>query len=795
MDSTILDDESFKDFLDDDFDIKSFSANVLQTKIVTDYLQHLNELIRTLDAEIKQQVSTNAPVLFRQASSIGTIEDVLENMQTRIKSLKTTVDSIATKVTEPYNIILNRKYQLTRLQNTCDLLRRIKGIMQQTAKLRKFISSTSTGQQQIELVKASQCLSELDHFTVDADFTGIDVVEKDLQFVFKARHDIHKQAQDILDNGLNHLNPAQIGTSLQVFYNLGILRDSIQSIEERLIKDFQCQVSDYLDLKQLSKTRDPSNPGRSTMPSIGNTPQFRALLWTNIEKILELLYVQVAQLYNLTRVLTKKKDPITHGTFIEELIKNGHSGDLVGKFWLSAMKSLRERLRTSVADSIHMKQALEGEYPKLLKSQNEVINRLNQLQTGFSDIEMDNINEESNYAEEIIEKQKTSVQLNECFDIFEQSYLSISLSRLSDPINLMFSTSAMKLLPTQQELDNLAKVMINELSVTTVSEILVDKVARNIAKSIQLFAAKCEQSICTDSEGSQVVSAPTPAQLRNISAINILYNFCAMINKMLSEQQNLSSTAVTRITNALQCVHSLMNTAIHPFLNSVADCIEAILVTMHNENFSQTAPSSDARSSLYMKELQEFIMRIEKDYFNEFQCKNFMYENLAPIACRAIMLFVEHVSLVRPLSESGMTRLVADFAQMELALVPFCRRLTDLGKHYKILKAFRPLLVLNTDEFQNNSVVGDVVPYDVVLHHLFARAPDDLRSPHQVMNWSISRYIQWLDEHPNMNDRLTMMKNTLDTYVQTVRNRQQKEFAPIYVIILNILEKGLAATA
>ena len=110
----------------------------------------------------------------------------------------------------------------------------------------------------------------------------------------------------------------------------------------------------------------------------------------------------------------------------------------------------------------------------------------------------------------------------------------------------------------------------------------------------------------------------------------------------------------------------------------------------------------------------------------------FIFSSLAPIACRAIMLFIEHVSLVRPLGESGMTRLVADFAQMELALLPFCRRLTDLGKHYKILKAFRPLLVLNTDEFQNNSVVGDVVPYDVVLHHLFARAPADLRSPHQV---------------------------------------------------------------
>ena len=94
--------------------------------------------------------------------------------------------------------------------------------MQQKQKLETFMTPSKTGSQQIELVKASQCLSELgsnpfefdafitknsfaDHFTVDADFTGIDVVEKDLQFVFKARHDIQSQAQDVLQSGLDHL--------------------------------------------------------------------------------------------------------------------------------------------------------------------------------------------------------------------------------------------------------------------------------------------------------------------------------------------------------------------------------------------------------------------------------------------------------------------------------------------------------------------------------------------------------------------------------------------------------------
>jgi len=91
---------------------------------------------------------------------------------------------------------------------------------------------------------------------------------------------------------------------------------------------------------------------------------------------------------------------------------------------------------------------------------------------------MDNIDEEFNDSEPINAKQKfdyelfnqnvmslrfffrTNLQLNQCFDIFEQSYLSISLSRLSDPINLMFSSSTTKLLPSQQELENLIKVMI-----------------------------------------------------------------------------------------------------------------------------------------------------------------------------------------------------------------------------------------------------------------------------------------------------------------------------------------------
>jgi hypothetical protein len=64
-------------------------------------------------------------------------------------------------------------------------------------------------------------------------------------------------------------------------------------------------------------------------------------------------------------------------------------------------------------DSFHLRQALEGEYPKLLKLQNDIINRLNQLHNGFSELEMNAIDEDTyNDGEQINEKQKFVIYVN-----------------------------------------------------------------------------------------------------------------------------------------------------------------------------------------------------------------------------------------------------------------------------------------------------------------------------------------------------------------------------------------------
>jgi len=49
-----------------------------------------------------------------------------------------------------------------------------------------------------------------------------------------------------------------------------------------------------------------------------------------------------------------------------------------------------------------------------------------------------------------------------------------------------------------------------------------------------------------------------------------------------------------------------------------------------------------------------------------------------------------------------------------------------------IFETFRPLLFQSVENIVQSHAVGDVIPISTVLHYLFGRAPEELRSPHQV---------------------------------------------------------------
>ena len=110
------------------------------------------------------------------------------------------------------------------------------------------------------------------------------------------------------------------------------------------------------------------------------------------------------------------------------------------------------------------------------------------------------------------------------------------------------------------------------------------------------------------------------------------------------------------------------------------------------------------------------------------------------MASRCIQLFVRHACLIRPLTDYGRAKLIADFSQIEVAVAPLCRggQLAFLEQQqYRTLRALKVLLALSPEEMVEkvSGVEGEgAVPASLVLLHLFSGAPPDLQSPHQVPN-------------------------------------------------------------
>ncbi|XP_061570606.1 conserved oligomeric Golgi complex subunit 5 [Cololabis saira] len=794
---SLLKDDCYRDFLADEFDVKTYTAHVIHHAVIAEQLAKLAQGISQLDKELHGQVVERHEDLLAQATGIESLEGVLQMMQTRISALQAAVDRIRTKIVDPYNKIVARITQLARLQVACDLLRRIIRILYLSKRLQGQLQGGSR-----EITKAAQSLNELDYLSQGVDLSGIEVIENDLLLISRARLEVENQAKRLLEQGMEIQNPSQVGTALQVFYNLGSLRETINGVVGGYRTTIKDHISNTLDIKRLMQPGNPRGaPGRAVLPTPGNTAAFRAALWTNLEKLMDQICAACTQVQHLQKVLMKKRDPVTHVCFMDEIIKEGQP-DILYTFWNNVTSTLGEEFHRATEASSFLKQAFEGEFPKLLRLYNELWRRLQQysaslqgavLSSGSLEASLDLSAAETD-CQDLFTRgghdYSPEKALKDSLQPYEAAYLSKSLSRLFDPINLVFPMGE-RSPPSTDELDSIIRTISSELNVASVDPNLSIAVAKNAAKTVQLFCVKSEQLLCTQGDGSQVIGPLTEGQRRNIAVVNSLYRLQQAVAKIISGFSSCPLAAVEALSSSLEGVQVLMGSAVQPLLQSVSDSIEAIIFTLHQEDFSgPVSDKPDVPCSLYMKELQGFISRVKADYFSQFQCVDFIYSKTEAIAQRAIQLFLRHASLLRPLGEGGKMRLAADFAQMELAVAPLCRRVSDLGRPYRMLRSFRPFLFQTSELTAASPVVGELIPYSTLLHFLFTRAPPELKSPHQRAEWSVARYSQWLDDHPSERDRLSLIRGALEAYVQSVRARQGKEFAAIYPIMLQLLQRA-----
>ncbi|KAJ7354882.1 Conserved oligomeric Golgi complex subunit [Desmophyllum pertusum] len=333
------------------------------------------------------------------------------------------------------------RYMQPAYAEACDILRRVIRVIYLTKRL----------QSQLQ-----------DYLVQGADLSGIQAVENDLKVAAKARKEVENQAQRMLAQGMETQNQTQVATSLQVFYNLGSLVSTVNEVVNKVRDNLKSGVKEALDpntLSQVQPNAGAGGPGRAAMPTPGNTAAWRATLWTRMEQLMDSIYSSCGQVHHLQKVLAKKRDPVTHVCFMEELLKEGNA--CITSFWNSVTSILTQEFAQSAQASTFLKQAFEGEYPKLLRLYNDLWSRLQQYNNPSNVPSASLVPQmEPSFGLFPASEDEFSLRasLEEQLAPFENAYLSRSLSRLFDPINLVFPSGARNP-PSKEELASIAKTI------------------------------------------------------------------------------------------------------------------------------------------------------------------------------------------------------------------------------------------------------------------------------------------------------------------------------------------------
>ncbi|CAI7875972.1 unnamed protein product, partial [Closterium sp. NIES-53] len=292
----------------------------------------LGEVISALQAQVQAEVATHHDELLQQLSSLKDTEGVLSVVRAGVDSLLASVQRVRAEIADPYRAIQVKTRQLAALYDTMELLRAVIKYLKLVRKLREHLSG---GVEKAELGKAGQVWQEVGAVHREAQLGGVNVVEAQHEWVAEAGQAIRREAMRALEGGMEAMNQAEVGSVLQVFFNMGELRQTVDQMVAKHKGQAMRAVATGLDMKAISASMGASGGGgglggsmggpggamRSGTPPMGGAPRAREALWQRLTGCLDELARVMVLTWHLQRVMAKKRDPISHVVFLDDVLQ------------------------------------------------------------------------------------------------------------------------------------------------------------------------------------------------------------------------------------------------------------------------------------------------------------------------------------------------------------------------------------------------------------------------------------------------------------------------------------------
>ncbi|TPX61391.1 hypothetical protein SpCBS45565_g07276 [Spizellomyces sp. 'palustris'] len=788
----LLSSQDYKEFSSNGFDATQYANRVIQAPADSPFhgmdiataLAKLNFGIEHLNKHIHDQVASHYEDLLQQVTGLSHIEEVLATVKIGLGSLNGSFDRVREKIVDPYQQMRDKSVQLDRIQRTAEVLRRIIRFMYLLRRLELLMPGGER-----ELPKAALTVSEMDAIIADEDLQGIAIIESESDLVAQAKERITTEGEQLLLRGLS-AQTADIASGLQVFFNLGQLASKTRQLVEQMLQSITKDIQAALDVVKLNKEiKEASLAGDSARrpgdtPFLGSSASASNGLWSRLERLMDSIFENANKIYQLEKVLGRKRDPITHVLFLDEVNK-GINGDLLDYFWKGLSASLEREIRLATKASQFLLHAFQTGYPRLLRLVHNVFTRLSVV-SGID------------YSDET--QRPDSLLILRTLSPFEGAYLSRSLSRILEPVNTAFPERpgpGVRPVPSRDDVDKIIRALSSEMEVAKFDAHLLKAVSKNGNKAIRMYAVKCEQLYGAEAHVQFSGTGPaSQSQALVIEIINSLWWMQQSLLRLLEEFDKGASD--DPLSDAAQGLSKTLQNIVERSFKQITREMENVLMKMHREDFASrhASPSRgpvESSTSQYVVEFATRIRWLHRELLSKLQCGKESREWIRALGQRVVDFFLRHASLIRPSNEVIGRLLAGDMTQLEFVLSQWFGAMgmkleRDLGDSYRALRTFRHLPFLDLDQVRDLSR-SQTLPPLILLQHLLARSRPSIPSPMLLYGWSATQYSEWLDLHSTQ-EAMQLLDRCLDSYADDMKRRGDRSLCPEFNAAKEIVERN-----
>ncbi|URE22638.1 Golgi transport complex subunit 5 [Musa troglodytarum] len=156
---------------------------------------------------------------------------------------------------------------------------------------------------------------EMELLYQEANLAGISVVEDEIRWLSETRSRLRGEAMKAVERAMDESNQNDIWCGLQVFYNLGEFRSSVDTLVSKYKGVGVYSVGAALDMKAISTSSGGFGPGgvqTSGTPQVGGGKRAAEACMDELHKV-------VPAVWHLQTVLSKKRVPFKQVLFLHEV--------------------------------------------------------------------------------------------------------------------------------------------------------------------------------------------------------------------------------------------------------------------------------------------------------------------------------------------------------------------------------------------------------------------------------------------------------------------------------------------